>query len=142
MSFMSGRFTVNFAVLLLGAGLVVITFAFSVDTAAWVGLGTGAAAILIALYGFQLAHQGVFQRLADIVIAAVGVWAIVAGHVVGNGGRWLEFSAGAGLAALGAIGLLVRELRLGRGLQVGESRIGPDQFARLSALQRDAGTWS
>lgn len=54
-------------------------------------------------------------------------------------GRWLEFSAGATLAALGAIGLIVREARLASGLQVGHSVIGPDEFAHLAALQRDAG---
>jgi hypothetical protein len=92
---MSARFTANFLVLLLGAGVV--------------------------------------------VICAVGAWAIVAARVLTPGGRWLELSAGAGLAALGAIGLVVREARLATGLQVGQSVIGPDQFAHPTALQRDLG---
>ena len=69
----------------------------------------------------------------------MGVWAIVAACVLSSGGRWLEFSAGAGLGALGAVGLVVREVRLATGLRVGRSVIGPDQFARLTALQRDVG---
>jgi hypothetical protein len=136
---MSARFTANFVVLLLGAGLVVTAFAFSGTTVGWVAVGTGCAAALMALYNFALPHQGIYQRIADVVICLVGVWAIVAARVLDPGGRWLEFSAGAGLAALGAIGLVVREARLGRGLQVGRSVIGPDQFAHISALQRDAG---
>jgi hypothetical protein len=136
---MSARFTANFLVLLLGAGLVVATFAFSSTTADWVGVGAGGAAALVALYSFALPHQGAYQRTADVVICVVGAWAIVAARVLTPGGRWLEFSAGAGLAALGAIGLVVREARLATGLQVGRSVIGPDQFAQLTALQRDAG---
>jgi hypothetical protein len=136
----SARFTANFLVLLLGAGLVVATFAFSAPTAGWIGVGVGAAAVLIALYSFALPHQGVYQRTADVVICAVGAWAIAAACVLTAGGRWLEFSAGAGLAALGAIGLVVREARLAAGLQVGQSVIGHDEFARPTALQqRDVG---
>jgi hypothetical protein len=136
---MSARFTANFLVLLLGAGVVIATFAFSPTTADWVGVGAGGAAVLVALYSFALPHQGAYQRTADVVICVVGAWAIVAGRVLTPGGRWLEFSAGAGLAALGAIGLVVREARVATGLQVGQSVIGPDQFAQLTALQRDAG---
>ena len=135
---MSARFTVNFVTLLLGAGLMVTAFAFPTDTADSVGLAVGAAAILVALYSFALRGQGVYQPIADVVICVLGAWAIVTSTVLTHPGRWLEFSAGAGLAAMGALGLVVREARLGRGLQVGEARIGPDQFARLSALQRDA----
>jgi hypothetical protein len=136
---MSARFTANFLVLLLGAGLVVATFAFSATTSDWVGVGVGGAAALVALYSFALPHQGAYQRTADVVICVVGAWAIVAARVLTPGGRWPEFSAGAGLAALGAIGLVVREARLATGLQVGQSVIGPDQFAQLTALQRDGG---
>jgi hypothetical protein len=135
---MSARFTVNFAVLLVGAGLIVTLFAFSVATADWVGTGAGAAAIVLALYSFAQPHQGAYQRAADVVICAVGAWAIVAARVLSPGGRWLEFGAGAGLAALGAVGLVVREMRLAKDLQVGQSRIGPDQLRRISRLQRDA----
>jgi hypothetical protein len=135
---MSARFIVNFVVLLLGAGLVVTTFAFSATTVDWVAVGVGAAAVLMALYSFALPDQGAYQRVADVVICAVGIWAIVAARVLAPSGRWLEFSAGAALAALGAIGLLVREVRLASGLQVGHSVIGPDEFAHLAALQRDA----
>ena len=137
---MSARFTANFLVLLLGAGLVVATFAFSPATADWVGLGVGGAAALIALYSFALPRQGAYQRSADVVICAVGVWAIVAARVLSPGGRWLEFSAGAGLAALGAVGLIVREVDLASGLQVGRSVIGPDEFAQMTALGRDVGS--
>jgi hypothetical protein len=139
---MSARFAANFVVLLIGAGLVVTTFAFSATTVDWVAVGVGAAAIVLALYSFAQRHQGVYQRIADVVICAVGAWAIVAARVMSGHGRWAEFAAGAGLAALGALGLVVREARLARGLQVGQSRIGADQFARLSAAQRDAGARS
>jgi len=135
---MSARFTANFLVLLLGAGLVVTTFAFSATTVDWLAVGVGAVVILAALYSFALRHQGAYQRIADVAICALGAWAIVAARVLTYSGRWLEFGAGAALAALGAIGLVVREAGLSSGLQVGQSRIGPDQLARLSAVQRDA----
>ncbi|MFZ0090359.1 MAG: hypothetical protein WAL63_12680 [Solirubrobacteraceae bacterium] len=135
---MSARFTVNFVVLLLGAGLVVVAFAFSSDTLSWVGVGVGATAVVAGLANFALRHQGLYQRIADVLVVAVGAWAIVAARVLSDRTRWTEFAAGVALAALGALGLLVREIRLGRGLQVGGERIRTDQFADLSALQRDA----
>jgi hypothetical protein len=136
---MSARFVTNFIGLLVGAGLVIVIFAFPGDTAGWVAVGAGGVAIVVALANFALAHQGVYQRCADGIMAAVGAWAIVAARVFTGNVRWLEFGAGAALAALGAVGLVVRELELHRGLQVGEARIRGDHLAHLSALQRDAG---
>ncbi len=136
---MSARFATNLVVLLAGAGLVTVVFAFPGDTAGWVGVGAGGVAIVAALANFALAHQGVYQRCADAIMAAVGAWVIVAARVLSGNPRWLEFAAGAALAALGAVGLVVRELELNRGLQVGEARIRADHLAQLSALQRDAG---
>jgi hypothetical protein len=135
---MSARFAVNFLVLLVGAGVLVVVFAFPGQTAGWTTVGAGATAIVAALSNFALAHQGVYQRLADVLICAVGAYAIVAARVLTPGGRWLDFAAGAGLAGLGALGLVVREIRLARGVQIGDARIRADQFAHLSALQRDA----
>lgn len=135
---MSARFTVNFVVLLVGAGLVVVSFAFSLDTLSWVSVGAGATAIVAALANFALPHQGVYQRIADVAIFAVGVFAITAALVLPVRTRWTEFAAGLALAALGALGLFVREISLARGLQVRGERIRTDQFAHLSALQRDA----
>lgn len=136
---MSARFTANFLVLLLGAALLVVVFAFSTRTLDAVALGVGAASVLIALSSFALPHQGAYQRIADVAICLVGAWMIVAARAISYHGRWLQFAAGLGLTVLGAVGLVVRELVLSRGLQVGEARIGPDQFVQLSALQRDAG---
>jgi hypothetical protein len=136
---MSARFATNFIVLLIGAGLVTVCFAFSNATAGWVSVGAGGTALVLALVNFALAHQGAYQRLADVAIAIVGAWAIVGARVLSEHGRWLHFSAGAALAALGALGLVVRELSLNRGLQVGDQRIRADQLADLSALQRRAG---
>jgi hypothetical protein len=139
---MSARFVANFVALLIGAGLVVTVFAFPYTTVDAVATGVGAAAIVLALYSFAQRDQGVYQRIADVVICAVGAWAIVAARVMNDHGRWLEFGAGAALAGLGALGLVVREARLARGLQVGQTRIGPDQFARMSSAQHDAGARS
>ncbi len=136
---MSARFATNFVVLLVGAGLVTVVFAFPGETAGWVSVGAGATAIVAALSNFALAHQGLYQRCADVAITAVGAWAIVAARVLAGPPRWLEFSAGMALAGLGAVGLVVRELALNRGLQVGDARIRADHLAQLSALQRDAG---
>jgi hypothetical protein len=136
---MSARFGVNFVVLLLGACVVVVAFAFSPATLDWVGLGTGATAIVAGLASFATRDQGAYQRIADVVVCTIGAWAIVGARVISDRGRWLEFSAGMALVALGAVGLLVREASLGRGLQVGRSRIGTDQFVQIAALQRENG---
>jgi hypothetical protein len=135
---MSARFATNYLVLLLGAALLILLFALGRPVADWVAVGAGATAIVLALYSFAMPAQGVAQRLADPAIAAVGTWAIVAARVMSDPSIWLVFSAGTGLFGLGAVGLLVRELELSRGLQVGEARIGPDEFAQLSSIQREA----
>lgn len=135
---MSARFSTNFVVLLLAAGLLILLFALGRPVADWISLGSGAATIVLALYSFTLPTQGIPQRLLDVALATVGTWAIVAARVMNDHSIWLIFSAGIGLLALGALGLALRELELARGLQVGETRIGPDEFARLAALQRSA----
>lgn len=136
---MSPRFSVNFVVLLLGALLVVMVFAFSARTVDAAGLGVGVVAILSALYGFAQGDQGVFQRVAYVIICTLGAWEIVAARVLTYNGQWLEFATGAGLATLGAVGLIVHETRRGRADRIGRSGIGSDQHARLSTTQRDAG---
>lgn len=136
---MSARFATNFTVLLIGAGLVVACFAFSNATAIWVSVGAGGTAIILALANFAVAHQGAYQRIADVLIALLGAWAIVGARVLDDHGRWMHFSAGVALAALGALGLLVRELQINRPVQVGEARIRADHLPQLSAMQRRAG---
>ena len=135
---MSARFATNFVVLLLGAAVLILLFAFGRPVTDWVALGAGSSAIVMALYSFAMPDQGVYQRIADVVIAAVGVWAIVAARVMDDRSIWLVFSAGAGLLSLGAVGLVVREIDLASRLQAGDGRIGPDEFVRLSRMQRSA----
>jgi hypothetical protein len=137
---MTARFASNFVVLLLGAGLLVFLFAFGRPIADWIAVGAGSGAVVMALYSFASADQGVYQRVADVAIALIGTWAIVAARVMNDPGVWLIFGAGAALAGLGAVGLVVRELHLAGELQVGEARIGYTEFARLSAYQRRAET--
>lgn len=136
---MSARFTTNLVVLLAGAGLLVIDFAFALPTTGWVSVGAGATAAVVALANFALANQGVYQRVADVLITTVGAWAIVIALVLAHNTRWLEFGAGAGLAGLGTLGLIVRELRLNRGMVIGDHRIRTDQFAQIAKLQHKAG---
>jgi hypothetical protein len=135
---MSARFAVNFVALIVGAGLALVLFAFSFQTAHWIAIGVGGAAVVMALVSFASANQGVFQRLADVVLFGLGAWAVVAAVVMNDHSIWLLFCAGGGLAVTGAVGLVVREIELGRGLTVGDSQISPDQFAYMSALQREA----
>ena len=134
---MSARFVANFVTLITGAGLALAVFAFSFTTAHWLALGIGVTGVLMGLYSFATANQGVFQRIADVIFCGLGAWAILAAVVMNDHSIWLMFSAGGGLAVLGAIGLIVRELELGRGLQVGQTRISTDEFAYISSIQRD-----
>ena len=79
---MSARFIANLVILIIGAGLLVALFAFSFAPAHWIALGVGAVAILMALYSFASAHQGIYQRIADVAICGLGVWAAVAAVVM------------------------------------------------------------
>lgn len=123
--------------MLLGAALLVFLYALGRPAADWIAVGAGATAIVMALYSFASVGQGVYQRLADVAICAVGAWGIVAARVLG-GGNGLLLSVGAALLGLGGLGLVVREIDLAGRLQVGESRIGPDEFARLAGIQGKA----
>lgn len=136
---MSARFATNFIVLLLGAAVLILLFALGGALTEWVALGAGAAAIVMALYSFAMPAQGLYQRVADPLIAAVGTWAIVAARVMNDRSIWLMFSAGGALLVLGAIGLVMREVGFAGGVQVGDTRLGADEFARLSTMQRHAG---
>ncbi len=134
---MVARFTSYFATLLIGAGLLTSTFAFSPVTVGWVALGAGAAAVAVALWAFALRGQGHLDRWLDVAVCAVGAWTIVASRCYAPGsGRWLAFAAGAGLAGLGAIGLVVREARLARILGEAQARLAPEQL-RLSTAEHD-----
>lgn len=139
---MSARFTTNFLVLLLGAALLVVAFAFAHATTSWTAVGAGAAAVLAAAYNFAQPDQGGYQRIADIVIAAVGAWAIVAARIMTYGGRWLVVGAALGLAALGAIGLVVREAQLRRSAGLGPSRVELERRAHLDTVPADGGVRS
>ena len=136
---MSARFMTNFIVLLVGAGVVVTGFAFSTTTLDWTAVGAGAVAVVAALANFAVRHQGVYQRTADVAICLIGVWLIVAARVLDDHARWLELAGALALVALGAIGLIVREVRLHRGLWLGDIQIGADRFARIAAVQRADG---
>jgi hypothetical protein len=131
------RFTSNFATLLIGAGLLTSTFAFSSVTVGWVALGAGAATVTVALWAFALRGPGRLDRWLDVAVCAVGAWTIAASRCYGPGpGRWLAFASGAGLAGLGAIGLLVREARLASVLGDAQARLAPEQL-RLSTAEHD-----
>ena len=135
---LSARFITNLSALLLGAAILIFLYALGRPDADWIALGAGAGAVVLALYSFASAEQGVYQRITDVFIAIVGVWAIVAARVMNYRGDWLISGAGIALLGLGALGLVARELVLSRGLQVGSSRIGPNEFARMSVVQRRA----
>jgi hypothetical protein len=92
--------------------------------------------VLLAAHNFALPHQGAYQRSADVVIAIVGAWAIVAARVMTDGHRWLETGAGLGLSALGAIGLGVRETHLSRRLDIDPLQI---ELARISHTAGSSG---
>jgi hypothetical protein len=135
---MSARFTANFVILITGAGLLVMLFAFSFGTAHWIALGVGATAVAMALMSFATPRQGVYQRIADVAVCAVGAWAVVAAVVMNDRGIWLLFGASAGLAVLGAVGLLIREVELERGRRVGSTHIGTDDFGSMVMIEREA----
>ena len=137
MESMSARFMTNFIVLLLGAGVVVTVFAFSPTTLDWAA-GRRRGVDRAGAVQLRARHQGVYQRTADVAICAVGAWAIVAARVMSYHGPWLVFGAGAALAALGAIGLVVREARLPAACRSGRPGSALTSSPGSSSLQRDA----
>jgi len=131
----TSRFITNFAALIAGAVLITGRFAFVPGIVRWIALGVGAAAIIIGLWSFALRRQPALQRLIDVALAAVGGWTIFVSCVwTPRHGLWFEFAAGAALAGVGALGLVVREARLSATLHALEA----SAMTRI-ALPQDGG---
>ncbi len=112
---MSSRFATNLCLLLLGAWLSSATFALGRHVVAWIALGVGAVAVLIALAGFAMAARGGVQRVLDVLAAIGGGWLVVASRTMPAGViRWTSVGEAGLLAALATLGLVLNEHRHSR----------------------------
>jgi hypothetical protein len=116
---MGARFTSNLLLAVLGGALATFSLVFAPGVTRWVALGTGCAAVVIALAGFAIRGRGPGQRSLDVIVVVLGAWTIVAscaftGHTL----RWLSFSEGAGLALLAVSGLISHQVLVARELRL------------------------
>ncbi len=114
-----------------GATLAVGAFVFSPDAERWLGVGVGAGCVTLVLMVFAASGRGTLQRLLDVALAPVAVWAVVSALTIEQGTygpvphlvRWLGVSAGAAIAGLGLIGLIAHEFGLEHDLEYATERI-------------------
>jgi hypothetical protein len=110
---MAARFASNLAILLIGAFLTCVSFAFGPFVAGWLALGFAALAALIVLVAFALPERGVAQRVFDACVLPLAAWTIVASRTFsGSTETWLCFASGATFALLACVGLVVHEVLL------------------------------
>lgn len=115
---MSPRFTTNLALVVLGGVLLTASLTFGVANASWIALGAGATAFAVPAIAFPGLARGATQRKLDVVVAALGLWILVASRVFdGSTLRWLSFGGGCALVVLGAFGLVLHELDRQRRLE-------------------------
>lgn len=122
---MRSRFASNLFVLLAGAFLAPVRFAFEAPAVKWLVFGLGAACLIVVALAFLVRGRGSAQRLLDLLIVATGAWTVVssltyAPATVG----WLALGEGGTLAILAAIGLCLHEARMERA--VGQLAVVPD----------------
>jgi hypothetical protein len=107
---MHARFTTNLLLAAVGGLLLTAALTFGLANAAWIALGSGAAAFTIAAVGFPGLTRGAAQRKLDALVALVGAWTVVESRVFdGETLRWLSFGSGGALVVLAALGLVLHE---------------------------------
>ena len=120
---MSLKYVINLLLVLAGGFLVVAERTFTVNTAAWLGLGIGIFAVVLA--GVGAAGTGLNLRSVGYgVTALVGVWTIVSSSVFsGSLLGWLVLADGLALVAVALADLTAHEVtteRVVHTLDVGE----------------------
>jgi hypothetical protein len=106
---LSPRFVVDNLFVIGGAFLAVSAMAFSASVAGWLGFGVSAGLTVFAATSAVLARQA-GQRIGHGLLAAVGLWSLVAALIfTGTTLTWLVFADAIALAALALADLAVHE---------------------------------
>ena len=107
---MSLKYVINLLLALAGGFLVVASRTFAANTAAWLGLGIGIFAVVLA--GVGAAEAGLRPRSAGYAVTAlVGVWTIVSSSVFSGALLgWLVFADALALVAVALADLTAHEV--------------------------------
>ena len=107
---MSLKYVINLLLTLAGGFLVVASRTFAVNTAAWLGLGIGIFAVVLA--GVGAAEAGLRLRSAGYAVTAlVGVWTIASSSVFSGALLgWLVFADALALVAVALADLTAHEV--------------------------------
>ncbi|MCF3964603.1 hypothetical protein [Streptomyces fuscigenes] len=107
---LSPRFALNTFGVLAGGFLAVSAMTFTAPVAGWLGFGVSTAVTVAALAGLVLARRPA-AKAGHGVLAALGLWSLVASLVFGGGTLvWLVFAAGAAFVAAALADLTAHEL--------------------------------
>lgn len=115
------------ALMTAAAGALAGLSAFTLTTATqrWVSFGAGCCALVVVLVAFAVPGRGALQRLLDVPLALLSVWAIVCSRAIESTGagssgasvKWLTLASGAAIFGLGLLGLIVHEWKVERDLR-------------------------
>jgi hypothetical protein len=131
------------------AGAVVGISAFTFDPVSvrWISFGGGCAVLSALLVAFALRGRGTAQRVIDLPLALVCVWAVVCSRAIEHAGagsspgaiKWFSLAAGAAICGLGTLGLLLHERSVSRDLEWAAQRIQTQEKGHAHAGARTAG---
>jgi hypothetical protein len=107
---LSPRFALNTFAVLAGGFLAVSAMTFTAPVVGWLGFGVSTAVAVAGIAGLVLARR-VSAKAGHGVLAAVGLWSLIAALVFSGGAMtWLVFAAGAAFVAAGLGDLTAHEL--------------------------------
>jgi hypothetical protein len=132
---MAARFASNLLVLLAGAFLACVSFAFGADVVGWLALATGALVVATVLGAFATRERGVAQRSFDACVLVIAAWTIVSSRTFsGSTESWLAFASAATMVLFAFTGLVVHEVLLE--LALNRRRAAQPNARVLDALER------
>jgi hypothetical protein len=106
---LSSRFALDTTAILGGGFVAVAAMTFSTVVSGWIGFGVATLFVVLAAAAIAVGRR-TSQKLSHGMLAAVGLWSLIAALVFTGGAQlWLVFAGGLGLAAVALGDLIAHE---------------------------------
>lgn len=135
---LSSRFALDTTAILGGGFLAVAAMTFSTVVAGWIGFGVATLFVVLATAAVAVGRR-MSQKLSHGLLAAVGLWTLIAALIFTGGAQlWLVFAGGLGLAAVALGDLIAHEATTERVVHQLEVREGGGAHLSRSEDQHQA----
>lgn len=107
---LTSRFAIDTTVLVVGAFLAVVSFAFSAPVAGWIGFGVFVGMICLAALGLAT-DRHLDGRVVHALLAVCAIWFLIASLVfAGPALSWLMFAGACAVVLLAVTDLVAHEV--------------------------------